>query len=55
MPLETPKPLKKHYMPRGWEMFLGFAFALIGIWLLWEAYDNRGGKAPWPLSAFLPY
>lgn len=32
------------------ELVLGFIFIAIGGFLLWDAFDNRGKKLPWPLS-----
>lgn len=47
-------PVKEHYLPRNAEIFFGFVFAIIGIWLIWSAFDNRGKDLPWPLSGFMP-
>jgi hypothetical protein len=32
------------------EILLGFLITAIGGLLLWDAFDNRGKKLPWPLS-----
>lgn len=37
------------------EAFLGFAFFVIGSFLLWDAYDNRGKKMKWPLGGIMPF
>lgn len=46
--------LDTHYMDREWELGLGFFFAILGVWLLWSAFNNRGKSAPWPISGFMP-
>lgn len=33
----------------GWTLFVAGALAL------YDAYDGRGGKCPWPLSAVMPF
>lgn len=40
---------------RAWEMAIGFAFVVIGCILLWDAFDNRGKKMPWPISGLQPW
>jgi len=32
------------------EMTIGFILVVIAGLLLWDAFDNRGKKLPWPLS-----
>jgi hypothetical protein len=34
---------------------LGWALFIAGASVLYDAYDRRGGKAPWPLSGILPF
>lgn len=46
----------KHLMAdRRTEMFVGFILAFVGGILLWDAFDNRGKKLPWPLSGLAPW
>lgn len=35
-------------------VLLGLALFVAGVVVLWDAYERRGGRAPWPLRAFLP-
>lgn len=45
-----------HYVKnRKLEVFLGFAFFVVGSYLLWDAYDNRGKKMKWPLGGIMPF
>lgn len=37
------------------EMVIGFFLAIVGLILVWDAFDNRGKKLPWPLSGLLPW
>jgi hypothetical protein len=34
---------------------LGWVLFAAGALTLYDAYDRRGGKAPWPLSGILPF
>jgi len=48
--------VKGHFIKsKGLEGTLGFALAIIGCILVWDAFDNRGKKLPWPLSGFMPW
>lgn len=33
----------------------GWALFIAGGLVLWDAYDGRGGHAPWPLGMVLPF
>lgn len=37
------------------EIVLGSVLALIGLCLLWDAFDGRGKKLPWPASGLAPW
>jgi hypothetical protein len=34
---------------------LGWFLFITGALVLYDAYDRRGGKAPWPMGAVLPF
>lgn len=36
-------------------LLLGWVSFAFGALVLYDAYDRRGGKAPWPLSGILPF
>lgn len=40
---------------RGIEVMVGFALFLAGCIVLWDAFDNRGKKMPWPLGGLAPW
>lgn len=40
---------------RGWEITIGLGLALVGMLLLWDAFDNRGKKMPWPAGGLAPW
>lgn len=35
---------------RGLEGSLGLLLLVIGAFLVWDCFDNRGQRLPWPLS-----
>jgi len=37
------------------EIVAGSILALIGLCLLWDAFDGRGKKLPWPASGLAPW
>ena len=37
------------------EIFLGVILFLVGALLLYDAFDSRGKKMPWPVSALAPW
>lgn len=37
------------------EIVLGFLLVIVGCYLLWDAFDNRGKKMPWPVSGLAPW
>lgn len=41
-------------MPRECEILVGIILSVLGIWLLWLAYDQRGKKMMWPFSGLMP-
>lgn len=45
-----------HFMEnRRAEIVLGVLLFLIGGCLLWDAFDGRGKKLPWPASGLAPW
>ena len=43
--------MKGHFIAdRRTEMIIGFVVVIVGGFLLWDAFDNRGKKLPFPLS-----
>lgn len=40
---------------RGWEITIGAVLAIVGMILLWDAFDGRNRKMPWPLSGLAPW
>lgn len=40
---------------RGLEIALGLAFFIIGCVMLYDAFDARGKKMPWPAGAVTPW
>jgi hypothetical protein len=51
-------PLKQgqHFVKdRRIEIGLGFLAFVIGSYLLWDAYDNRGKNMKFPLGSFMPF
>lgn len=40
---------------RGVEMTVGFIVAIIGMILIWDAFDGRDKKLPWPLGGLAPW
>jgi hypothetical protein len=52
----------KRFMPQGHfmqnrnkEIVLGLLLFVVGAFLIWDAYDNRGKKMPWPAGAIAPW
>ena len=37
------------------EATLGFLMLILACVLIWDAFDNRGKKLPWPVSGLLPW
>lgn len=37
------------------EIIIGGILAVIGLCLLWDAFDGRGKKMPWPASGMAPW
>lgn len=37
------------------EIIVGSLLTLIGLCLLWDAFDGRGKKLPWPASGMAPW
>jgi hypothetical protein len=40
---------------RFWESVIGILLVVLGCYLLWDAWDNRGSKMPWPASGLAPW
>lgn len=49
--------LKRHHLiqNRRLEIGIGILFFLIGAILVYDAYDARGKKVPWPASMLAPW
>ncbi len=47
--------MPKHIASQKVELYAGLAFFAIGAWLLWCAYEGRGGKSPFLLGIFTPF
>jgi hypothetical protein len=37
------------------EIIFGLLFAVVGCLLLWDAFDGRGKKLPWPTNVLAPW
>lgn len=37
------------------EIIVGSVLAVIGLLLLWDAFDGRDKKMPWPISGMAPW
>lgn len=49
-------PSGKHFIKnRGAEIWIGILLFLVGALLLYDAFDARGRKLPWPASAIAPW
>lgn len=45
-----------HFMQsRGKEIAIGLILSVVGLCLLWDAFDGRGKKLPWPASGLAPW
>jgi hypothetical protein len=49
------KPSGHIIKDRGMEIFLGLILFLAGALLLYDAFDARGKKMPWPAGAIAPW
>lgn len=52
------KHVQKHghfIQSRGTEATIGFILAIVGMILIWDAFDSRGKKLPWPLGGLAPW
>lgn len=50
-----PKPSGHLIQNRMAEVVIGLVIALVGMYLLWDSFDNRGKKMPWPMSGLAPW
>lgn len=57
-----PDSLKRIIKPQGHlvknrrtEIIVGLIALLLGVVLLWDAFDGRGKKMPWPASGMMPW
>lgn len=50
-----PKGGKHWIQSKNWEMTIGLVLVVIGCMLLWDAFDNRGRKMPWPAGGLAPW
>ena len=57
MALKNPLRPKGHHWinNRAAEILVGLILVVIGSTLLWDAFDNRGRKLPWPASGLAPW
>jgi hypothetical protein len=44
-----------YFMNRKYEIIIGIVAVVIGCFLLWDAYDNRGKRMIWPFSGLAPW
>jgi hypothetical protein len=50
------KPRKGHFIQsRKYEILIGLALFIIASMLIWDAFDGRGKKMPWPGGAIMPW
>lgn len=49
------KPRGHFVKNRKTEIFLGIVLFMAGALLIWDAFDGRGRKVPWPGGAILPW
>lgn len=50
------KPGGGHFIKnRKLEILIGTILFLVGALLVWDAFDGRGKKLPWPLGAVAPW
>jgi hypothetical protein len=49
------KPKGHWIKSQGWEAVIGILVVIAGCVLLWDAFDNRGRKLPWPASGLAPW
>jgi hypothetical protein len=48
--------IRGHFIQdRKTEIFLGLALFIIGCFLLWDSFDNRGKSLPWPAGGLAPW
>lgn len=50
MPIPIPKKHTGHLMGRKKEILLAVVLVLVATYLLYDAFDWRGKKMPWPAS-----
>jgi hypothetical protein len=56
MSLKTAVKPKGHYInSRRTEIAVGLLLFVVGCFLLWDAFDNRGRKMPWPAGGLAPW
>lgn len=58
MKMRNPlKPSPNHHWikSQGWEATIGLIILVLGCMLLWDAFDNRGRKMPWPAGGLAPW
>lgn len=53
--LDRVKPHGNFIKNRRVEITLGLFLFLFGAWLLYDAFDARGKKMPWPAGAITPW
>lgn len=54
--LKTVIKPRGHFMQnRALETILGLALVLVGCLLLYDAWDARGKKMPWPMGGLAPW
>lgn len=55
MKMSPLKPGQHFVKDRKFEIILGFLAFIIGSYLLWDAYDNRGKSMKFPMGSFMPF
>jgi len=49
------KPKGHFIKDRKVEILVGLVLFLVGSMLIWDAFDGRGKKVPWPGGAIMPF
>lgn len=55
MKVSPLKPGQHFLKDRQIEIVLGILAFVIGSYLLWDAYDNRGKNMKFPFGSFMPF
>lgn len=55
MKVSPLKPGQHFVKSRKVEIWLGVIAFIVGSYLLWDAYDNRGKNMKFPMGTFMPF